>query len=345
MLKNDRLLKALRREPVDQTPVWIMRQAGRYLPEYRALRAQAHNFLEFCQNPELCMLAALQPIARFNLDAAILFSDILTVPHALGMDLQFLEGEGPQFATPLRHASQIDSLKKIDVSVELKYVMQAVRQTRQALNGSIPLIGFAGSPWTLAAYMIEGRGSKEFSKARQCLYHDPKTLHRLLALLTDTLIDYLRAQVEAGADVIMLFDSWGGLLTSEAYSEFSLPYMSKIFEALPKVPSILFTKGGGLWLTEMAHSGAHALGLDWTMDLQKAAHAVGHHVALQGNLDPAALYGDSASIQHKVKTILDVYGQKPGHIFNLGHGIYPDIDPEKVQVMVDAIRQYRKFKP
>ncbi|MGB0668671.1 MAG: uroporphyrinogen decarboxylase, partial [Porticoccaceae bacterium] len=333
-LKNDRFLKALMRQPVDRTPVWMMRQAGRYLPEYRATRAQAGDFMSLCKNTELACEVTLQPLERYELDAAILFSDILTIPDAMGLGLYFAEGEGPKFHKPVRTEADIDQLQVINTASDLAYVTDAVSMIRRELQGRVPLIGFSGSPWTLATYMIEGQSSRDFARAKTMLYTQPELMHQLLDKLALSVIDYLNAQIIAGAQAVQIFDTWGGALSHAAYQEFSLAYMQKIVSGLIKqadgrdVPVILFTKGGGLWLEAMADSGCDGLGLDWTMDLAVAKARVGNRVALQGNMDPAVLRADPATIEREVQRILASFGSGSGHIFNLGHGITPDIDPE-----------------
>ena len=342
---NDRLLRALAREPVDRTPVWLMRQAGRYLPEYRATRARAGSFLALCSTPELACEVTLQPLRRFALDAAILFSDILTIPWAMGLGLEFVEGEGPQLRAPVRTPADIDRLGCPDPEDDLGFVMDTVRTARRELDGRVPLIGFAGSPWTLATYMIEGRSSRDFARAKTILIEHPRELHRLLELLSAATVDYLTAQVRAGAQVLMVFDTWGGVLATPAYHEFSLDYMRRILERLPRehesrvVPVVLFTKGGGGWLESMAGSGCDAVGLDWTVDLGSARARVGTRVALQGNLDPATLLASPARIRDEVGRVLAEYGTGSGHVFNLGHGITPDVDPEHVRACVDAVHE------
>ncbi|MCY4154030.1 MAG: uroporphyrinogen decarboxylase [Gammaproteobacteria bacterium] len=344
-LLNDRLLRALRRQPVDVTPVWIMRQAGRYLPEYRATRQRAGDFMTLCKTPELACEVTLQPLQRFDLDAAILFSDILTIPDAMGLGLSVVENKGPQFARPLRSGNDIRNLTVPDMETDLGYVPDAVRLIKRELQGKVPLIGFAGSPWTIATYMIEGGSSKNFSKAKGMLYGQSEQLHRLLELLSRAITDYLNAQIAAGVDVVMLFDSWGGILSHAAYSEFSLAYMRRIIQGLRAAdagratPIILFTKGGGLWIEDIAKSGCDAIGLDWSMDIELARKSVGAQVALQGNLDTAVLYSSPASIRRQVAEVLAAYGQGEGHVFNLGHGIHPDIDPDQVAVLVDAVHE------
>ncbi|MEK9134033.1 MAG: uroporphyrinogen decarboxylase, partial [Pseudomonadota bacterium] len=327
-LKNDRLLRALLRQPVDVTPVWIMRQAGRYLPEYRAVREKAGDFKTLCTTPELACEVTLQPLRRFALDAAILFSDILTIPDAMGLGLYFTEGEGPQFKKPVRTAADVAALPVPDPESELKYVMDAVRLIRRELHGQVPLIGFAGSPWTLATYMVEGGGSKDFGLVKSMMFDQPKLMHQLLDVLARAVAAYLNAQVAAGAQALMLFDTWGGVLTPRDYREFSLRYMKRIIQGLTRehqgrrVPVILFTKNGGQWLETMADSGADALGIDWTTDLGDARARVGQRVALQGNMDPSLLYASPERIRREVDTILASYGQGSGLVFNLGHGIH-----------------------
>ncbi|MDH5436700.1 MAG: uroporphyrinogen decarboxylase [Gammaproteobacteria bacterium] len=344
-LKNDRFLRALMREPVDVTPVWIMRQAGRYLPEYRKTRKKAGDFLTLCKTPELACEVTLQPLDRFDLDAAILFSDILTVPDAMGTPVEFREGEGPHITTPVRTQKDVDKLIIPDPEAELRYVMDAVRLIRSELNGRVPLIGFCGSPWTLATYMVEGHGSKDFVEPKRMLYENPKLMHCLLDKISDALILYLNGQIAAGAQTVMIFDTWGGCLTSHDYMEFSLRYMEKIIAGLNRtqgdqyIPIVLFTKGGGQWLEAMAESGADALGLDWTVDLADARARVHDTVALQGNMDPTLLYTNPERIREEVLSILSNYGQGPGHVFNLGHGIHPTIDPENVAALVNAVHE------
>lgn len=345
-LKNDRFLRALLRQPVDVTPVWMMRQAGRYLPEYRATRARAGGFMDMCMNPQLACEVTLQPLQRFDLDAAILFSDILTVPDAMGLGLYFEEGEGPRFRKTVRTADDIKALPVVNPHKDLSYVVDAVRLIRRELNGRVPLIGFSGSPWTLATYMIEGGSSREFKWAKGMLYEQPALMHELLNTLAQSVAAYLNAQIEAGAQVVQIFDTWGGALGHAAYEEFSLSYMQKVVTALiPErdgrpVPVILFTKGGGLWLEKMATTGCHALGLDWTVDLAEARRRVGGRVALQGNMDPAILRAHPAAIDREVQRILASYGSGPGHVFNLGHGITPDIAPDHAQAFIDAVHAH-----
>ena len=344
-LKNDRVLRALLRQPVDVTPVWIMRQAGRYLPEYRAVRETAGDFKTLCTTPELACEVTLQPLRRFSLDAAILFSDILTIPDAMGLGLFFSEGEGPRFEKPVRTVADVAALHVPDPERELKYVMEAVRLIRRELDGSVPLIGFAGSPWTLATYMVEGGGSRDFDRVKSLMFDQPKIMHRLLAVLAGAVTAYLNAQVTAGAQALMLFDTWGGVLTPRDYQEFSLQYMERVVLGLMRehggrrVPVILFTKNGGQWLERMADTGADALGIDWTTDLGDARARVGNRVALQGNMDPAMLNATPERIRAEVQTILAGYGHGTGLVFNLGHGIHPNVDPAKVAVVVESVHQ------
>ena len=350
-LHNDRLLRALLRQPVDATPVWLMRQAGRYLPEYRAARARAGSFMALCQTPEWACAVTLQPLARFPLDAAILFSDILTVPDAMGLGLSFSEGEGPQFARPLRSAADIDRLAVPDPEVELRYVMDAVRLIRRELAGRVPLIGFAGSPWTLATYMVEGGSSKDYARIKGLLYDQPALLHRLLEVTAQAVTRYLNAQIAAGAQAVMIFDTWGGILAPRAYREFSLPYMAQIVAGLTReadqrrVPVILFTKGGGAWLEAIAATGCDGVGVDWTVDLGEARRRVGAQVALQGNLDPAVLYAAPRQIRAQVAQVLADFGPGPGHVFNLGHGVQPGVDPERVAALVAAVHELSASPP
>jgi uroporphyrinogen decarboxylase (EC 4.1.1.37) len=332
-MKNDLLLRALLRQPVERTPVWMMRQAGRYLPEYRATRARAGSFLNLCMTPELACEVTLQPLDRFPLDAAILFSDILTIPHALGLGLQFETGEGPRIERPVRTLRDVERLGVPDPHTELRYVIDAVQLIRRELAGRVPLIGFAGSPWTVATYVVEGGSSREFSTIKRMMYDEPSTLHALLELLTNATIAYLNAQIAAGAQAVMVFDTWGGVLTPSQYRAFSLDYMTRIVQSVTResegrrVPVILFTKGGGAWLSTMADSGCDALGVDWTTDLSDARRAVADRVALQGNLDPNCLYASPARIREEVARVLESYGHGHGHVFNLGHGIHPAVPP------------------
>lgn len=344
-LQNDRLLRALRRQPVDRTPVWIMRQAGRYLPEYRATRERAGSFMALCRTPELACEVTLQPLARFPLDAAILFSDILTIPDAMGLGLSFAEGEGPRFAHPLRSAADIEKLHVPDPETDLGYVMEAVRVIRRELAGRVPLIGFAGSPWTLACYMIEGRGGTDFRLAKALLTGQPALMHRLLDLLTDAVIAYLAGQYRAGAQALMVFDSWGGVLAPAHFREFSLRYLQRIVDELPRgegptrAPLILFPKGANMHIPALADTGADGLGLDWTIGLGEARRLSGDRIALQGNLDPALLYAKPEAIRHEVARVLTDYGHGHGHVFNLGHGITPDVPPEHLAAAIAAVHE------
>lgn len=344
-LKNDTFLRALMRQPVDYTPVWMMRQAGRYLPEYRATRTRAGDFLSLCQNPELACEVTLQPLERFPLDAAILFSDILTIPDAMGLGLYFETGEGPRFKRIIRTEQDVDALIQPQMDDELGYVMDAVRVIRRELNGRVPLIGFSGSPWTLATYMVEGGSSKDFRHIKGMMYSQPEVLHKLLGRLAESVTDYLNAQICAGAQAVQIFDTWGGVLGHREYREFSLAYMQRIVAGLIRehegrtVPVILFTKNGGQWLEAMAATGADALGLDWTTHIGEARRRVGDRVALQGNMDPSVLYGSPARIRAEVQRILDDFGAGSGHIFNLGHGIHQFVDPERAAVFVEAVHE------
>lgn len=340
-----RFIRALLRQPIDRTPIWIMRQAGRYLPEYRASRKKAGDFLTLCKTPELACEVTLQPLQRFDLDAAIIFSDILTIPDAMGLGLYFVEGEGPKFHKPIKTIAEIKALPIPKPEIDLSYVLAAISLTRRELKNKVPLIGFAGSPWTLACYMLEGGGSREFRQVKTLLYQEPKALHHLLNILTKATILYTNAQIAAGAQAIMIFDTWGGLLTTVAYQQFSLDYMTQIVANLKneniqeKIPIILFTKGGNLWLEKIASSGCDAIGLDWTIDLGLARQRLKNKVALQGNMDPAILFANPETIRREVQNILQAYGVGSGHIFNLGHGISQYTQPENVKILVDAIHE------
>lgn len=346
VLKNDLFLRALLRQPVDRTPVWMMRQAGRYLPEYRRVRERAGSFMKLCTTPELACEVTLQPLERYRLDAAILFSDILTIPDAMGLGLEFVEGEGPQFRNPVRTAADIRRLPIPDPEDMLRYVPEAVRLIRRELDGRVPLIGFAGSPWTLATYMVEGRSSREFRHIKGLLYEQPEVLHLLLAKLAESVARYLNAQIAAGVDAIMVFDTWGGVLSAAQYRQFSLNYARLVLGGVTreragrKIPAILFTKGGGQWLEAMAASGYDALGLDWTTDIGEARDRAGDRVALQGNLDPQALYAPIPALRAEVRQILERYGRGSGHVFNLGHGVWPDANPEHVGAMIEAVHEF-----
>ena len=345
-LKNDLLLRALACEPTPRRPIWLMRQAGRYLPEYRATRARAGDFLSLCTNPDYACEVTLQPIARYPLDAAILFSDILTIPHAMNLGLEFEAGEGPTFKRPVRSSADIDKLGIPDPGSDLRYVGDAVALIRRELGGRVPLIGFAGSPWTVATYMVEGGGSKAFGHTKRMMYEAPRDLHRLLDLLARATVVYLNAQIAAGAQAVMVFDTWGGILTPRQYEDFSLRYMAQVVDGLTRehqgrrVPNIVFTKGGGPWLAKIAAIGCDAVGVDWTMDLATARQLAGARVALQGNLDPSALFAPPQTLREETLRVLDSFGAGPGHVFNLGHGITPDVDPERVAVLVDTVRSY-----
>ena len=347
-LKNDTFLRALLRQPTEHTPIWLMRQAGRYLPEYCETRRRAGNFMNLCKNPRLACEVTLQPLARYDLDAAILFSDILTVPDAMGLGLYFAEGEGPKFERPLREEWEIRNLSVPDPGVELRYVIDAVAEIRRALDNSVPLIGFSGSPFTLACYMIEGGASEDFRSIKSMLYDRPDLLHHVLEVNTNAVTAYLNAQIEAGAQAVMIFDTWGGALSNRAYKAFSLAYMQRIVEGLrrehdgARIPSIVFTKGGGQWLEEIAAIGCDAVGLDWTTDIGAARRRVGDKVALQGNLDPVALFAQPEKIAQEARAILDAYGPGSGHVFNLGHGISQFTPPEHVAALVNAVHEHSR---
>lgn len=349
-LKNDTFLRALMRQPTEYTPVWIMRQAGRYLPEYNQTRAQAGSFTALYKNPDLATEVTLQPLARFPLDAAILFSDILTIPDAMGLGLTFVEGEGPKFERPLREEWEIRNLSAPDPDVHMRFVLDTVSQIRKALANEVPLIGFSGSPFTLACYMVEGGGSSDFLQTKTMLYKRPDLLHHILEVNTRAVIDYLNAQIQAGAQAIMIFDTWGGALSHAAYHEFSLRYLSRVIEGLlreydgAKIPSVVFTKGGGNWLESIAGTGCDGVGLDWTVDIGRARSRIGSQVALQGNMDPAALFASPETVRHEVENILARFGAGSGHVFNLGHGVSQFTPPENVAAMVEAVHELsRKF--
>lgn len=350
-LKNDRLIRALLRRPVDATPVWIMRQAGRYLPEYRRVREQAGSFLNLCKTPELACEVTLQPLRRFDLDAAILFSDILTIPDAMGLGLEMVEKYGPHFNAPLRTQSDIERLPGLDINRDLGYVMEAVRTVKRELDNRVPLIGFAGSPWTVGTYMVEGGPSKEYARIKGMLYGEPALLHRMLGKVADVTTDYLNAQIEAGVNVVQIFDTWGGILTPPAYREFSLQYMHQIVDGLnrevsgERIPVILFSKGCAHMVEEIAAVGADAVGVDWTVDIGDIRERIGGRAAVQGNLDPAVLYAPEEVIRREAESVLRSWGSDPGHVFNLGHGIHPQIDPENVAILVDTVHDVsRKLK-
>lgn len=344
-LKNDRYLRALMKQPVDRTPVWVMRQAGRYLPEYRKVREQAGDFMTLCSTPELACEVTLQPIRRYDLDAAIIFSDILTIPDAMGLGLHFVTGEGPKFSKTVRTAADIKNLAVPDMEDSLGYVMEAIRLARRELNGQVPLIGFSGSPWTLACYMVEGGSSKDFAKIKGMMFDAPEQMHALLHVLADAVTAYLNAQIQAGAQAIMLFDTWGGTLSPAYYREFSLAYMQKIVSGLTRqsegreVPVTLFTKGGGQWLEWMAETDVNGVGLDWTTDIGEARRRVGDKVTLQGNMDPCVLYASADRVEEEVAKVLAAYGAGTGHIFNLGHGIHPSINPDNMARLVESVHR------
>jgi len=344
-LKNDTLLRALLRQPVDRTPVWIMRQAGRYLPEYLKTRAEAGSFMDLCQTPELACEVTLQPLRRFSLDAAIIFSDILTIPDVMGLKLFFVAGEGPKFENPIRSADDIRKLPSPDVNESLGYVMDAISLTRHELDGKVPLIGFSGSPWTLATYMVEGGSSRTFSRTKKLIYQEPEMAHELLGKLANTVTDYLNAQIESGAQAVQIFDTWGGALSAKAYQDFSLKYMAQIVAGLKRenegrrVPVILFSKGCNTQLEALANTGCDALGVDWTISLNEARARVGDRVALQGNLDPAILLADKQVVRREVNETLNSFGQGNGHVFNLGHGITPDVDPDNLAALINAVSE------
>lgn len=341
VLQNDSFLRALRCEPVPRTPIWIMRQAGRYLPEYREVRAKAGDFMSLCRNTDFATEVTLQPLDRFDLDAAILFSDILTIPDALGLGLYFEAGEGPKFERPLTDERSIRNLPQIDPVLELGYVMNAVSSIKKALNGRVPLIGFTGSPWTLACYMIQGEGSKDFVKAKTLLYSQPQVMHCLLDQLAEIIGQYLLAQIEAGADAVQIFDTWGGLLSESTYREFSLRPMQRIIEMVRPtgVPLIMFTKGAGAWMPALKNSGANCIGLDWSVSLGNARKQLGPAIAVQGNLDPSLLLTHEAALEPEINRILAENNGQPGHIFNLGHGVTPAVKPELVKYLVDQVHQ------
>jgi uroporphyrinogen decarboxylase len=343
--KNETFLRALLREPTPYTPIWIMRQAGRYLPEYNQTRARAGSFLDLCRNPDLATEVTLQPLARFPLDAAIVFSDILTIPDAMGLGLYFAEGEGPKLERPLRDEWEIRDLAVPDIDAQLGYVLDAVAQVRRALDNEVPLIGFSGSPFTLACYMVEGGGSSDFHSLKRMLYARPDLLHRILEITAASVTAYLNAQIERGAQAVMLFDTWGGILSHAAFHAFSLAYLKRVVDGLKRehegvrVPSIVFTKGGGLWLESLAECGADALGLDWTVDIGAARRRVGSRVALQGNLDPAILLSTPDAVRREAEQVLAGFGSGVGHVFNLGHGVSQFTPPENVAALVEAVHE------
>lgn len=352
-LLNDTFLRALLRQPTDYTPIWLMRQAGRYLPEYNATRTRAGSFLGLAKNPDFATEVTLQPLERFELDAAILFSDILTVPDAMGLGLSFAAGEGPRFAHPVRTEQDVARLRVPDIEATLGYVTDAVKAIRRALTDGqgrqrVPLIGFSGSPWTLACYMVEGAGSDDFRTVKSMLYARPDLMHRILDINAQAVAAYLNAQIEAGAQAVMIFDTWGGALADGIFQRFSLHYIDAVVQRLvrehdgARVPVITFTKGGGLWLEDIAACGVDAVGLDWTVDLGRARERVGARVALQGNLDPTVLFAQPEAIRAQARAVLDSYGNHPGHVFNLGHGISQFTPPEHVAELVDEVHRYSR---
>lgn len=350
-LKNDVFLRALMRQPVPYTPLWLMRQAGRYLPEYRETRARAGSFLKLAQNPDYACEVTLQPLHRFDLDAAILFSDILTIPHAMGLGLDFITGEGPKFAHPLRSEDDVSKLVVPDMA-KLQYVFDAVGVIRKELDGKVPLIGFAGSPWTIACYMVEGQGSADYRLVKSMLYSRPDLIHRILDINAQATVQYLNRQIEAGAQAAMIFDSWGGVLADNLFNDFSLHYTQRVIDGLIReregraVPVIVFTKGGGQWLESIAQCGADAVGLDWTVNLTQARQRTGDSVALQGNLDPNVLFGGEAAIRQQARNVIDDFGPvgQGGHVFNLGHGISQFTPPEAVEILTDEVHTYSRSK-
>jgi uroporphyrinogen decarboxylase len=345
-LINDLYIKALLRQPTERTPIWVMRQAGRYLPEYRQIRGEAGSFMNLCTNPELACEVTLQPLRRFPLDAAILFSDILTIPDAMGLGLYFVEGEGPRFEKVVKSVDDIEQLKRPDPATSLAYVMDAVALIRKNLKGEVPLIGFSGSPWTLATYMVEGGSSKTFAKIKNMIYSEPQTAHLLLDKLADAVIDYLNAQIESGAQAVQIFDTWGGVLAPDMFRDFSLHYLEKIVNELHRsydgktIPVVLFCKGCSSHLEALADTGCDGLGVDWTITLAEAKARVGDRVSLQGNLDPAIMLTNPETIENQVKATLTSFGNGPGHVFNLGHGITPEVDPLHMTVLTECVRDY-----
>ncbi|MGE5352389.1 MAG: uroporphyrinogen decarboxylase [Acidobacteriota bacterium] len=339
-IENDLFLRACKRQTVERTPIWVMRQAGRYLPEYRAVREKA-DFLTMCKTPELASEVTIQPVDIIGVDAAIIFSDILVIPEAMGLTLEMHEGKGPIFHNPVRTKEDAKSLKVIDPYKDLKYVLDAVKVTKEALNGRVPLIGFSGSPWTLLTYMVEGRGSKNFSLIKKMIYDEPKLAHELLEMISKAVADYLSAKIEAGVNAVQIFDTWGGILAPEEFREFSLQYITRVISELKKKdePVIVFAKGVHYNLEELANSGADVLGLDWTMDLGSVRKLVGDKVALQGNMDPCVLYANQDVIKKKAMDVMRSYGEGTGHVFNLGHGILPDVDPENLKALVRTVKE------
>ena len=347
-IKNKRILDVLNGIPVDKTPVWIMRQAGRYLPEYKKTRAEAGSFLDLCKNPELASEVTIQPIRRFDLDAAIIFSDILTIPDAMGLELKFKDNHGPYFDHPINNLDDVKALSEKNTASKLEYVAEAIIHTKEKLNNEIPLIGFSGSPWTLSTYMVEGSATKEFRKVRSLVFSNPEILELLTKKLIESISEYLIMQAKAGANILMIFDSWGGLLNTENYEHFSLNPMKQIISNLRKnaitknIPIILFTKGGGGWLSQISESGCNAIGLDWSTDISTARKIVGENICLQGNLDPCSLHGTEESLKYAASKIIDGYGFGHRHIFNLGHGIDQYVNPENLKILIDHVKEYSK---
>ena len=347
-IKNKRILDVLNGIPVDKTPVWIMRQAGRYLPEYKKTRAEAGSFLDLCKNPELASEVTIQPIRRFDLDAAIIFSDILTIPDAMGLELKFKDNHGPYFDNPINNLDDVKALSEKNTESKLEYVAEAIIHTKEKLNNEIPLIGFSGSPWTLSTYMVEGSATKEFRKVRSLVFSNPEILELLTKKLIESISEYLIMQAKAGANILMIFDSWGGLLNTENYEHFSLNPMKQIISNLRKnaitknIPIILFTKGGGGWLSQISESGCNAIGLDWSTDISSARKIVGENICLQGNLDPCSLHGTEESLKHSASKIIDGYGFGHRHIFNLGHGIDQYVNPDNLKILIDHVKEYSK---
>lgn len=339
-MKNDLFLRACKRLPVERTPIWVMRQAGRYLPEYRAVRDK-YDFLTMCKTPELAAEVTIQPVDLIGVDAAIIFSDILVIPEAMGMKLEMIESKGPKLFDPIRSTDQISKLKRIDPGSDLKYVLDALALTKKELDGKVPLIGFSGSPWTLMTYMVEGGGSKNFSEIKKFIYNQPVAAHQLLDLIADSVAEYLSAKIESGADAVQIFDTWGGILSQNDFEEFSLRYISKIISMIRRKdqPVIVFAKGVHYKMEDLADSGADVIGLDWTMNLKDVRSSIGDKTALQGNLDPTVLYGSEEKIKTEALRVMESFGKGSGHIFNLGHGILPDVNPEKLKYLVEVVKK------
>lgn len=339
-IKNDLFFKACKREPIERTPIWVMRQAGRYLPEYRAVRDK-YDFITMCKTPELAAEVTIQPVDLIGVDAAIIFSDILVIPEAMGMKLQMIESKGPKLYNPIRNVDHVNSLKSVDPYKELKYVLDAVSLTKKQLNGRVPLIGFAGAPWTLMTYMVEGGGSKNFSEIKKFIYNQPDAAHKLLDLLADIVANYLSGKIESGANAVQIFDTWGGILSPDDFAQFSLQYITKVISKIKRSgePVIVFAKGVHYNLDELASCGADVIGLDWTMNLKNVRNMIGNKVALQGNLDPTILYSPKEKILKEAVNVLESFGKGTGHIFNLGHGILPDVNPENLKYLVDVVKK------